>query len=257
MIQSPFAGDRLSTLFTALAPRAEPCSPDIAAQTGPVLLVRGHDGAPTEVVLRLSPGSETAVIGAVRLDTRSPMSALLPGLSERLALRLDEHPDLLPLALLLTNESQARRCGWGPTLARLAEALLMLMLRGVIERYPQDGVPGLLAGLAHPRLCAALVAMHDDPGHAWTTDSLAQRAGLSRSAFMASFVRVVGISPGAYLSAWRMTLARDALATGVPLKTAARAAGFRSPEAFSRAYRRFHGHPPGMSRLAVSAGRAT
>ena len=49
--------------------------------------------------------------------------------------------------------------------------------------------------------------MHERPAHAWTLEELARTARLSRTAFAENFKRVVGETPIAYLTRWRMTLA--------------------------------------------------
>jgi AraC-like DNA-binding protein len=50
-----------------------------------------------------------------------------------------------------------------------------------------------------------------------------------------------------YLTEWRMTLARDYLRTGeLALAQIANRTGYASPNAFSAAFRRYHGQPPGQ-----------
>ncbi|WP_429409425.1 AraC family transcriptional regulator [Paraburkholderia sp. WSM4174] len=54
--------------------------------------------------------------------------------------------------------------------------------------------------------------MHDAPDRSWRVEDLASVAGMLRSQFMASFRQTVGTTPSAYLTAWRLMLARRALA---------------------------------------------
>lgn len=61
---------------------------------------------------------------------------------------------------------------------------------------------------------------------------------------MASFRETVGTTPSAYLTGWRLMLARRALANGDKVKAVAQRVGFGSESAFSRAYLRAFGHAP-------------
>ena len=53
-----------------------------------------------------------------------------------------------------------------------AEAGLVALV-GVVHAPGGRAEPGLLAGLADPRLCRALVAIHEAPGRAWSAADLA------------------------------------------------------------------------------------
>jgi transcriptional regulator GlxA family with amidase domain len=65
---------------------------------------------------------------------------------------------------------------------------------------------GMLAGMSHPKLRRALVAMHEQPQQDWTLDALAALCGMSRSVFANSFRNTLGCTPGptckAGASAW-------------------------------------------------------
>ena len=95
--------------------------------------------------------------------------------------------------------------------------------------------------------------MHERPAHAWTLEELARAAGLSRTAFAQSFKRVVGETPMAYLTRWRMTLATHKLREkGQTLGTVAFDIGYESQSAFCAAFRRFFGTSP--KRFVVAKG---
>jgi AraC-like DNA-binding protein len=75
--------------------------------------------------------------------------------------------------------------------------------------------------------------------------ALAQKAGLSRSAFMARFVRTIGCSPMVALRQIRMKRAADMLAARTfSVEQIARAVGYRSYSSFLRAFRQVHGYVP-------------
>jgi AraC-like DNA-binding protein len=75
---------------------------------------------------------------------------------------------------------------------------------------------------------------------------LARTAALSRSAFFERFTRTLGVAPMEYLLAWRMAVAKDLLRrSDVGLSEVARRVGYGSASAFSTAFSRHVGQPPG------------
>jgi AraC-like DNA-binding protein len=158
---------------------------------------------------------------------------------------------LAMLIRLVADEARADRPGREVVLERLLEVLL-------IEAFRSSGgitaSPGLLRGLGDPHLSTALRALHADPARPWTVAELARSAGLSRSAFFARFEREVGHTPMAYLTGWRMSLARDRLRRGDgSLAEIGAALGYGSASAFNTAFAREVGQPPGQ--YAISAAR--
>jgi AraC-like DNA-binding protein len=148
------------------------------------------------------------------------------------------------LLSLLDDEATADRPGRSLALDRLLEVILVESLR---HRATQvDGMrPGLLAGLADPRISRALLRLHMEPSRAWTVAHLAREAGMSRAGFAARFAEIVGMSPIGYLSAWRMSLAKAALVSSKrPMIEVAEIAGYGSVSAFSTAFSRATGVSP-------------
>lgn len=96
--------------------------------------------------------------------------------------------------------------------------------------------PGLVNGLANARLARALVAMHEEPGQAWSLDRMAACAGMSRTAFANAFREKVEQTPADYLANWRMALAQSRLRGGAPVKQLAMELGYANPSALSRAF---------------------
>mgnify|MGYP003642257514 FL=1 len=111
----------------------------------------------------------------------------------------------------------------------------------------------MLAGLSHPRLRNALVAMHEEPTKTWTLEVLAERAGMSRSVFASTFRDVVGDTPGQYLQGWRIRMAQQALKRGRPIKIIAGEVGYGSEVALSRAFKAYTGMSPRQWREAQTA----
>lgn len=147
------------------------------------------------------------------------------------------------LVRLVDEESRQPRVGRDFALTRLVELLLLETLRSTPG---EDAPPGLLRGLADPRLAPALREMHRHVTRSWTVTQLARTAALSRSAFFERFSRTVGTSPMEYLVAWRMSLASDLLRRhDLGLDEVAGRVGYGSASAFSLAFTRRMGQPPG------------
>jgi len=143
---------------------------------------------------------------------------------------------------LLFEEAFEQRCGRTVMVNRLFEVVMIQVLRQLMEAGQMRG--GLFAGLGHPRLRLALVAVHEAPAQAWTLEDLAETAGMSRSVFAASFREAMGITPGQYLQGWRVSLAQQALRQGRPLKRIADDVGYGSEAALSRAFKAHTGQSP-------------
>lgn len=165
---------------------------------------------------------------------RSPLARALPAL---IALPLDQVPGLSPALELLFAETDRVRCGQRLLADRLFEVVVLQLLRWLLDHPRQAGVrPGLITGLSEPRLARTLVALHDAPGEAWTLPRMAERAGMSRTAFANLFREVVGQTPADYLGDWRIALAQGGLREGRPVKRLARELGYANPSALSRAF---------------------
>ena len=79
----------------------------------------------------------------------------------------------------------------------------------------------------------------------WLRESLAREAALSRSTFFERFNRSIGMTPMAYLLAWRMALAKDLLRRGAgSVAEVAERVGYSSASAFSVAFSRHVGRSP-------------
>ncbi|MBA2675077.1 helix-turn-helix domain-containing protein [Ramlibacter sp.] len=183
-----------------------------------------------------------SVLAAAVVDFGGADNPLLRALPDELVLQTAHDPRAAALADFFIAEAAEPRCGGPAALARIGELLVLLVLRQAVDA--QAAQPGLLAGLAHPLLRRAVLAMLDAPQQPWRMEELAQVAGMSRSRFMLEFRECLGTTPGAFLSGWRLTLARRQLQGGDKVKAVAQRAGFGSTAAFSRAYSRAFRTPP-------------
>ncbi len=74
---------------------------------------------------------------------------------------------------------------------------------------------------------------------------MAREVGMSRSAFAARFQGRVGQAPLAYLTQWRLALARKLLEQpGSTVAAVSAEVGYESPSAFSHAFKRAFHHSP-------------
>jgi len=122
-------------------------------------------------------------------------------------------------------------------------------IRRHIETLP-TAQTGWLAGLRDPVVGQALAALHGEPATAWTVESLARAVGVSRSVLADSFAEMVALPPMQYLALWRMQRASRLLLEGEPVAEVARAVGYESEAAFSRAFKKLVGEAPATWRRA-------
>jgi AraC-like DNA-binding protein len=133
-------------------------------------------------------------------------------------------------------------------LSRLSETLLTEAVREYSATLA-EGEAGWLKGVRDPQVGRALALIHHDLSKPWSVETLASEVGASRSAFVDRFTSLVGVPPIRYLTVWRLQTARHGLRdTGKSIAQLAYAVGYDSEEAFSRAFKREFGLPPGKWR---------
>lgn len=151
---------------------------------------------------------------------------------------------------LLAAEARESRLGGETVITRLADVIVVQAIRAWIETDPAARA-GWLGALRDPQIGRAIGLIQSQPERAWTVESLAAELAMSRSAFAARFSELVGEPAMRYLTTWRMHLALAALQDGETTVAAqADALGYRSEAAFSRAFKRVIGEPPGAARRA-------
>jgi AraC-like DNA-binding protein len=144
----------------------------------------------------------------------------------------------------MMQELRERQPGGFLVIQHVAHMILVQALRLHIAEGTRGGV-GWLFALADKQMSAAINGMHDDPAHRWTIQSLAERAGMSRSTFALKFKETVGASPMEYLTRWRMLLAGGRLENSSdPISVIALSLGYESESAFSTAFKRVMGCSP-------------
>ena len=194
--------------------------------------------------------------GKYRLDRSRvhPLMAELPPVVH-LPNRVGSNPELRSAIDLLGRELSAQQPGSCIAVPGLLDLLLVYMIRSWMAGGTTGAWPAVLGD---PVTAAALRALHSDPAAPWTVDRLAAEAGVSRPTLSRRFTSLVGRSPMAYLTWWRLTFAATLLrGTADPLATIAHRVGYGTPYALSHAFNREFGTTPGRYRAESHRGLVT
>jgi AraC-like DNA-binding protein len=200
-------------------------------------------------------GTPTSIIsGWLYFDkpTLKPIAQLLPKL---ILIKAEQARSraLQTTLELLSSEMTEQAPGSEVVANRLAEVLFIQTIRAHIGSDMKQCNPGWLRAIFDPQVGAALRAIHENVPHAWTVESLAESAGMSRSAFAARFKELLGQAPLEYLTEWRMQKAVLLLKQpDKKLFEIAKSVGYESDAAFSKAFKRIVGITPGEHRRNVS-----
>ncbi|ALD90519.1 AraC family transcriptional regulator [Cupriavidus gilardii CR3] len=194
--------------------------------------------------------------GCMELDLggMQPLVAAMPEVM-RVDTLLQCAPEIEPMLAAMERESKVERAGHAVIMARLAEVVAALIVRGWVASGC-GGASGWIGALRDPRLSMAIVAMHRQPDRDWTVAQLAKEASSSRSVFARRFLLATGVSPLRYLTELRMRLAvRKLSREGQSVEEVASQLGYGSLAAFSRAFKRTVGVSPGACRTACTDRR--
>lgn len=208
----------------------------IGAQANNNVAQYGGGGAPT-----------TIVCGSLSFDRASvkPITQLLPRF---ILIKADQantralHNTMQALAAEMTEQAP----GSEVVANRLGEVLCIQVLRAHIASGAEWHSKGWLRAIFDPQLGNALNVIHAGVSAPWTVESIAQAAGMSRSAFAARFKDLLEQTPLEYITQWRMQKAMQLLQKrDSKLADIARAVGYESDAAFSKAFKRVVGASPG------------
>ena len=256
----------LSTGDCILLPAGKPFQLASDLTIPPTSLLTILDGAKNGGVISWNGGGDCFLIAAHFVLDGNHAEILLEKLPPVVHVRAS--PDAATLRRSLERMKQevgTLRAGGHLIAQHIAYTMLVEAIRLHLESSFANGV-GWLFALADKQLSAAMSAMHEDPAHHWTLQTLAERAHMSRTIFASKFKRVVGSSVMEYLGRWRMLLAADRLRhTDDAVSEIALSLGYESESAFSRAFRRMMGCSPreyargsdwvrGLSRANVPVG---
>lgn len=166
-------------------------------------------------------------------EARSPLANTLPPL---MIIKLSEVESLQSVKTLLLDEAFHQYNGRAAIMDRLIEILVIAILRHTIDTGLID--QGMLAGLAHPQLSRAIMAIHEAPNKNWSLAGLAEISAMSRAKFAKLFNEYVGQPAGDYILEWRVAIAQSYLKRGKDVGWVANKVGYETSSAFSRAFRK-------------------
>jgi AraC-like DNA-binding protein len=151
----------------------------------------------------------------------------------------------------IASEAASLKPGGETVITRLADVVVIQAIRSWLEHSPEAD-RGWLGALRDRQIGRALALIHKDPANDWGVAALADAVAMSRSAFSARFTQWVGVSPGRYLTEWRMQVARTRLLdSNTAVAVIAEELGYKSEAAFCRAFKRtFNASPGGVRRDA-------
>ena len=183
------------------------------------------------------------VCGFLGCDAR-PFNPLLTALPRIMHVSDDANGTLAAYVRFALAESKVPRIGGESVLGRLSELMFLHVVRRYLESLPAEKTDWL-AGLRDEPIGRALAALHRSPARAWTLQTLAREAGISRSVLAERFMQFVGHPPIEYLTSWRMQLAANQLRSSTQsVAEIANRVGYESEAAFSRAFKKAVGTPP-------------
>lgn len=206
-----------------------------------VLLAAKQAGTP----LCYDPDGENYIVGGHFAFTGGHAEILLQSLPPIVHIRRESDREALRWSLdRMREEVHNPQPGSSLIAQQIAYMMLVQALRLHLAEASRGSV-GWLFALADKQMSAALACMHDDPGHPWTLQSLAERIGMSRSIFAQRFKATVGTTPMEYLTRWRMLLAGERLQTsGDSIAAIASSLTYESESAFGKAFKRVMGCSP-------------
>ena len=181
-------------------------------------------------------------------DVRHPLMEELPNVIHVQATDPAAPQDMADVIRVLVREMNGDAPGSNAVIEKLAEILLVQIIRTNLSAKGNQTT--FMKGLADPRLARAIQLIHQSPEQPLTLGDMAAAAGMSRSSFAFHFRVKTGTTPSAYLTLWRMCLARDFMqGQGLTVSQSAHRVGYESEVAFSRAFRRHFGISPGKVRV--------
>lgn len=227
---------------------------DAKAEARPYEDLLGARPAGRGQVMLPGPGTPTRFICAGYAYDRElahPLMSLLPPVLVLTAGDSEADGAVRATLELLSHELRTGSPGSGAVVDRLIDVLFVHVVRAWLATAPPPAHPSWLGALRDPAIAEVLALIHTFPERPWTLESLARPVAMSRATLSRRFLRLVGASPLVYLTRWRLDLAARRLRdTADPVDVIARGVGYTSPFAFTRAFTRHHGQPPGRYRAA-------
>lgn len=208
---------------------------EVQLQSLPRAELRRHVAGDTEPRLMLICGYFKATYGA----TIDPFASLSSPIVEQ----FDATAQLDRKLQSALDELIAQEIGASAMTTALMKQVMVTIIRRSLRS--KDVWAERFSLLSDPHIARAFSKMVARPGSAHSVTSLAQTAGLSRSAFMARFKGLFGMPPMTALRELRMRQAAMLLAgNNISVDQAAHEVGYTSRSSFLHAFRKVNGFDP-------------
>jgi AraC family transcriptional regulator, activator of mtrCDE len=195
-------------------------------------------------------GPSTGLICGYFEFERHNWNPLLNALPDAIVIKGEEaaHTALMHTIMQsIMTEIEFQHAGSDVVIDKLSEVLFIHVIRNHMQR--SDSSSGYLAALADKQIGLALSSIHEQPGEAWSVESLAYKAGMSRSVFSNKFHQLVRMTPMQYVTCWRMQRAHERFTTTQEsVAHVAELFGYQSEASFSKAFKKHFNYGPGAAR---------
>ena len=223
--------------------------PDNACIPAPQFVQSRQSGQP----MFQGDGAETLLLGG-HFEFTSPIQhPFIVSLPKMIRIKGEQNEIRMWLqqaASFMSDELNAAKAGSELILGKLAEVVFILIIRAYIEEA--DLAQGFLRAFKDPRISTSLNSMHMAPDKEWTLELLAATAGMSRSLYCKEFKRLLGETPLAYLTDWRIIKAKEFLLQNKEnVSEVAEKVGYLSEATFNRLFKSKVGETPAGYRRRV------
>ncbi len=220
-------------------------------RTPPVSFCQLRDKEVNNVIQYGGGGATTSVVSCILQFNQGsirPIAALLPNL---ILIRAEQSAAAGLQATLQIFAAEMTLLAPGAEVAadRLAEVMFVQVLRLQMASEAGQRKRGWLRAIFDPQIGSSLKAFHANVAATWTVESLADAAGMSRSAFASRFKELLGETPFDYVTEWRMQKSLELLVKGDrKISDVAQHVGYETDAAFNKAFKRTIGATPGRYR---------
>lgn len=198
-------------------------------------------------------GDQRLLVACGRLQARyAGQLGLFDLLDQPMVLDFSRTPEMRRVFERLLAESAEPSAASGTMMTALMNECLVLVFRELCAD-PRCRLPWLL-GLEDPRLHRVIEAVLHRPGEAHRVGSLAELAGMSRSAFAREFHDTFGLTPMTFVRQVRLRCAADLLrGSTLTISAIAHRVGFSSRSHFSGAFAEYFDRSPSDFRSSQPA----
>lgn len=197
--------------------------------------------------------SATLICGHFEFDRKldHPFIRELPEMIHICDSERKELPWLEGVTDILMQEAGGEKPGSDIIVNRLGEVLFIHTLRAFI--LSQKERQGFTAAMKDEKISKAVRAIHNTPEGDWKLSSLAQIAGMSRTAFSTQFKELIGQTPIDYITRWRVIQAQELLRESDKMVgEIAQDVGYQSEAAFNRVFKKRVNQTPLKYRQSLS-----